>query len=211
MKLARPRLLPQLEDGSIKDLLEGELDEVRLYDIDATKTTVLALDISGVLLEKMGFLQAQLPRVTARDMVAKQCDFSSTVLADGAFNRVEFINCRMTGVDFNKASVHDVLFRGCKLDMANFRFADVRRVQFIDCTFVESDFLNATLHDVRFESCVLEKVTFDQAKCKQVDLRTSQLVELSGWSSLKGAVIDTAQLMAIAPYLASTLGVIVRE
>ncbi len=211
MKLARPRLLPQLEDGSIKDLLEGELDEVRLYDIDATKTTVLALDMSGVLLEKMGFLQAQLPRATARDMVAKQCDFSSTVLADGAFNRAEFINCRMTGVDFNKASVHDVLFRGCKLDMANFRFADVRRVQFIDCTFVESDFLNATLHDVRFESCALEKVVFDQAKCKQVDLRTSQLVELSGWSSLKGAVIDSAQLTAIAPYLASTLGIIIKE
>lgn len=211
MKLARPRLLPQLEDGSFKDLLEGELDEVRLYDIDATKTTVLALDMSGVLLEKMGFLQAQLPRATARDMLAKQCDFSSTVLADGAFNRAEFINCRMTGVDFNKASVHDVLFRGCKLDMANFRFADVRRVQFIDCTFVESDFLNATLHDVRFESCALEKVVFDQAKCKQVDLRTSQLVELSGWSSLKGAVIDSAQLTAIAPYLASTLGIIIKE
>jgi uncharacterized protein YjbI with pentapeptide repeats len=211
MKLARPRLLPQLEDGSIDNLLEGELSEVHLYDINAVKVTVLALDIDGVLLEKVGLLQAQLPRVTARDMVAKQCDFSSTTLVDGAFNRAEFINCRMTGVDFNKASVHDVLFRGCKLDMANFRFADVRRVQFVDCTFIESDFLGATLHDVRFESCTLEKVVFDQAKCKQVDLRTSQLVELSGWSSLKGAVIDTAQLMAIAPYLAQTIGIVVKE
>jgi uncharacterized protein YjbI with pentapeptide repeats len=211
MKLSRPRLPAQLEDGSLDMLLEGELDNVKCTDMDATKSTVLAMDIDTVVMEKVGFLQAQLLRVTVRDAVMKQCDFSSASLTDGAFNRAEFITCRMTGVDFSKTSLHDVTFRGCKLDMANFRFADLRRVHFIDCTLVETDFLGATLYNVVFESCMLEKTVFDQAKCKQVDLRTSQLIEISGWGSLKGVIIDDGQLISVAPYLANELGLSVRS
>ena len=76
---------------------------------------------------------------------------------------------------------------------------------------VESDFLSAILHDVQFESCTLEKTIFDQVKCKQVDLRSSELLELSGWSSLRGAIIDSVQLAAIAPYLAQELGISIRS
>jgi uncharacterized protein YjbI with pentapeptide repeats len=211
MKISAPRLASQLELATIEEFLDGDLEDVLLQDVDATNCLVTSLNMMGVRVEKGIFTAAQLERIGARDLAVRHCDFSAAHLASGAINRAEFNDCRMTGVDFNKTALHDVTFRDCKLDMANFRFADLRRVRFVDCLFVESDFLNATLHDVQFESCTLEKVVFDQAKCKQVDLRTSQLVELSGWSSLKGAVIDTAQLMAIAPYLAQTIGVIVKE
>ena len=117
----------------------------------------------------------------------------------------------MPAVDFNKTTLHDVTFKGCKLDMANFRFSDLRRVKFVDCTLVEADFLGATIHEVTFESCTLEKTEFNQAKCKQLDLRTSELHEISGWSSLKGATIDGMQLAAVAPYLARELGLTVRS
>jgi uncharacterized protein YjbI with pentapeptide repeats len=95
--------------------------------------------------------------------------------------------------------------------MANFRFADMRRVKCVDCTFVDADFLGATLHDVSFESCMLERTVFTKANCKTVDLRSSDLLELSGWSALKGAMIDGAQLVAAAPYLANELGIVVRN
>jgi len=117
----------------------------------------------------------------------------------------------MTGGDLSRSTLHDITFRGCKLDMANFRFADLRRVHFIECSFVESDFLSATLYDVRFESCMLEKTVFEQAKCRQVDLRSSDLYEISGWSSLRGAVIDGVQLASVAPYLAQELGISIRS
>ena len=206
MKLSRPIIPPAPENGSLADLLDGSLEHVQLTG-DATKYTVQALEIDSVIFDRMSFLRAHLPRIVARDLVAKQSDFSSTLMTDGAFNRAEFINCRMSGVDFSKTSLHDVVFRGCKLDMANMRFADIRRAKFIDCTLVETDFLGAILQDVTFESCVLEKTVFDRVKCKQVDLRTSQLIELSGWGSLKGATIDGVQLLSAAPYLAHELGI----
>jgi uncharacterized protein YjbI with pentapeptide repeats len=211
MKLARPRIPTQLEDGSYTLLAEGALEGMKLDAIDATKCNIPALDLDGVMIEKTIFLQSQLLRISARDVVAKQSDFSSTVMTDGAINRAEFSHCRMTGVDFNKSSLHDVIFRGCKLDMANLRFADLRRVQFIDCTLVETDFLGATLYEVTFESCVIEKTIFNRVQCKQVDFRTSQLIELSGWGSLKGVIIDNVQLMEVAPYLANELGLRVQN
>lgn len=210
MKLARPQIPRQLEDGSLELLIEGDLEAVKLYDIDAAKANISALGIDGVVIEKVTFLQAQLLRIGAKDLQVRQSDFSSAALTDGSINRAEFTSCRMTGVDFSKTSLHDIVFRGCKLDMANFRFADLRRVQFTDCTLVETDFLEATLHDVSFQSCTLEKTVFDQAQCKKVDLRTSQLTEMSGWGSIRGVIIDDLQLITAAPYLAKELGIIVQ-
>jgi len=210
MKISAPRIDPQLESVTLEEFLDGDVDDARLQDVDATNSLVTSLSLAGVQLEKVLFTAAQFERVSARDVEASHSDFSAAHLVSGAINRVAFNDCRMTGVDFSRTTLHDVVFRGCKLDMANFRFADLRRVKFVDCTLVETDFLNATLHDVWFESCVLERAVFEQAKCKQVDLRTSQLIELSGWTALKGVTIDTAQLMSVAPYLANALGISVK-
>ncbi|HET8884197.1 MAG TPA: pentapeptide repeat-containing protein [Candidatus Saccharimonadales bacterium] len=212
MKIAAPKLPVQLDDSTVAVMMnDGELEEVRLHDEEATNCNVAALDLNSVLIEKVQFIGAHFSRVTMRDVLARAGDFSSAHLDNGMVVRVEFVNCRMTGVDFSRTSLHDVVFRGCKLDMANFRFSDLRRVQFIDCTLVETDFMNAKLASVEFQSSVLEKTIFSQAVCKQVDLRSSQLVDIVGWRDLKGAVIDGAQLAMAAPYLAQELGLIVRN
>jgi hypothetical protein len=61
-----------------------------------------------------------------------------------------------------------------------------------------------------FETSVLEKTVFDRTHCKQVDLRGSQLTELSGWGSMKGVIIDDLQLATMAPYFAHELGLILK-
>ena len=211
MKIGAPRITTALEDATLDELLAGDLEDMRLQDTDATNCHVTSLVISNVVFEKVTLTAAQFERISARDVATKQCDFSAAMLAGGAINRASFVGCRMTGVDFNKTDLHDVTFSSCKLDMGNFRFSDLRRVAFIDCTLTETDFLGATLHDVSFQSCTLERTVFEQARCKQVDLRSSQLTELVGWRSLKGAMIDDLQLVAVAPYLAQELGLIVRS
>jgi uncharacterized protein YjbI with pentapeptide repeats len=210
MKISTPRIATVLEDGTLDDLLSGDLEDVRLQDIDATNCHVTSLEISSVALEKVVLTAAQFERISARDLAAKQCDFSAAMMAGGAINRTRFSGCRMTGIDFNKTDLHDVTFTSCKLDMANFRFADLRRVAFVDCTLTETDLLGATLYDVSFQNCTLERTVFEQVKCKQVDLRGSQLSELIGWRSLKGVIIDDLQLVTAAPYLAHELGIIIK-
>lgn len=207
----QPKLPTILESLSLEDFLEDDAEAGQLVGADLTSQSINALDLSGVLIDSCQFGQTSLSRISARDIRLERSDFSMASLANGAINRAECRNCRMTGTDFSKTTLHDVVFIGCKLDMANFRFSDMRRVKFVDCSMVETDFLGATLHDVTFESCSLERTVFDQAKCKLVDLRSSDLQSVSGWSSLRGAVIDSGQLAMAAPYLAQQLGLKVSD
>ena len=212
MKLALPKLPTLLDDSSIVMMVnDGELENGRLQNETAVNCNVAALDLSSVAIEKVQFTGAQFSRVTMRDVRASHADFSSAHLDNGMIVRAEFMNCRMTGVDFSRTSLHDVVFRGCKLDLANFRFSDLRRVEFIDCTLNETDFMNAKLAYVECQSSTLEKTVFTQAVCKQVDLRSSELIDIAGWRDLKGAIIDSMQLVSAAPYLAQELGIHIRE
>lgn len=212
MKIAKPQLPTQLEDSTVALMVQdGELEEMKLHDEDGTNCNVAGLSLSSVMTEKVFLTGAHLSRVTVRDLVAKQTDFSSASLDNGLIVRAEFLNCRMMGVDFSQTNLHDVVFRGCKLDLANFRQTDLRRVQFVDCTLVETDFGSAKLTYVEFQSSVLDKTSFTQTVCKTVDLRTSQLLDIIGWRWLKGATIDGLQLVSSAPYLAQELGLIVRD
>lgn len=211
MKLSPPNIPVVLEPADLDDLIAGSLEGMSLVEIDAMKQTLLGLDLDGVLIEKGQFTGAHLMRMQAKDLRIVRSDFSSAILNDGGLFRVEWRDSRLVGTNFSKTILHDISFVGCKLDLANFRFSDLRRVRFESCTLSESDFLGARLHDVVFSDCQLEKTVFDQTTCTKLDLRGSHLTELSGWGSLKGATIDSAQLAGVAPYLAQTLGLSVRD
>lgn len=174
-------------------------------DIIGLQAKGLILD--EVKLDKVNALQASLEKLQLSDGSVKGCDWSGAMCADGSFIRVVFAQCRMGGWDVSKSFFKDITVKNCKLDMANFRFAKLKKVQFIDCTFVEADFQGAELEEVAFEQCVFDRTEFANAKVKNVDLRTSELLEVRGWQSLKGAMVDGAQLVAIAPQLAAALGV----
>jgi len=212
MKVAQPRISQELTSAHMSDLVEdNELENAEIIEQDGVGLALPGLQVDGVVFDKVQLTATQFERLNVRDIIMKRSELSSSSFSNSSMNRALFDNCRMTGANFSRSTLHDVTFRGCKLDMANFRFADLRRVHFIECSFVESDFLSAILHDVQFESCTLKKTIFDQVKCKQVDLRSSELLELSGWSSLRGAIIDSVQLAAIAPYLAQELGISIRS
>jgi len=211
MKPARPRIPVQLASATVKMVIdEGDLEDSEIVGQDGTNSVVSGLGLSGTVFDKVLLTGALFERLAARDVIFKGSDFSGVNISSGAVNRGEFTSCRLSGTDFNKTELHDVVFRGCKMDMTNFRFGDLRRVTFIDCTLSETDFMGAILQNVSFESCTLEKVVFDRAKCKNVDFRTSDLYELSGWNSLKGSTIDHTQLVAAAPYLAHELGITIK-
>ena len=212
MKIATPQLPAHLDLYSLGDVLEdGELEAGRLENEAAAGVTSLALELNSAIIENVTLTGGHLNRMYARDMAVVKSDFSAANLSDGSMTRSSFTTCRLTGIDLSKAMLQDVVFQGCKLDLANFRFAELRRVRFIDCTLSETDFLGARLHDVEFQRSTLERTVFDQVRAQKLDLRSSELIDISGWRSLKGVTIDNLQLIAIAPYLAHELGFTVRD
>jgi uncharacterized protein YjbI with pentapeptide repeats len=150
MKLTRPKLSINPEDATVAAMVDdGELESVRLHDEIAVNCNVAALQLIDVVIEKVQFTGAHFSRIVARDLLARQVDFSSAHLDNGLLVRVEFVNCRMTGTDFSLTNIHDVTFKNCKLDSAIFRKADLRRVEFIDCDLSGVDFSMARQIDVK--------------------------------------------------------------
>jgi len=81
----------------------------------------------------------------------------------------------------------------------------------------DADFGGAKLTRVRFPGCTLSDADFTKVTCTDVDLRGAALGGdgtagiRAGYDSLRGARIDTLQLMTLAPLLAHHLGIAVEE
>jgi uncharacterized protein YjbI with pentapeptide repeats len=73
------------------------------------------------------------------------------------------------------------------------------------------EFGSATLRQVSFGGSTLAGADFTKATCTKVDLRGAELGITSGYESLRGATIDSVQLVALAPLLAHHLGITVKD
>jgi uncharacterized protein YjbI with pentapeptide repeats len=73
------------------------------------------------------------------------------------------------------------------------------------------DFGGATLARTAFTASRLSGVDFSRARLDRVDLRGSELGLIVGPDPLRGAIISTGQLAALAPVLAESLGIVVDD
>jgi uncharacterized protein YjbI with pentapeptide repeats len=104
-----------------------------------------------------------------------------------------------------------VTFRDCKLDSVNFRSGTLTDVTFENCLLLDAEFGGATLRRVTFVGCTLTRADFAKVSCTDVDLRGAALGITAGYESLRGATIDSSQLIALAPLLARHLGITVTD
>lgn len=207
MKIVGPTISPQLSEGKAPLLTtEATLEKLHFAAEDLVGLQAKNLSLDEVILEKIIAVQAGLEKLQLSDVIAKGCDWSGANCADASMIRMALTNCRGVGWDLNKSVLKNVVFKDCKLDMANFRFAKLTQVRFVDCSLAETDFQAAKLEHVEFQNCIFDRTEFAQSTIKDVDLRTSQLLEIKGWQSLQGVTIDQTQLITVAPQLAAALG-----
>jgi uncharacterized protein YjbI with pentapeptide repeats len=110
-----------------------------------------------------------------------------------------------------EATLIDVTFLECRLDLVGFRVASLERVVFRDCRMTECDFYEASLNDVLFDHCELREATFTSAKIQRVELRGCDLVGLRGVEALRGARMPWNDLLENAPLFANALGIEIIE
>lgn len=199
-----PEVLDKAASGAFK--AEASLEHCYFDDADLSGKVAGAISLDEVAMKKVSLTNASLDKLAALDVRFINCDFSAARCPEASFQRASISSGRMTGWDCSRGFFKDVEFTDCKLDLANFRFAKFTRVRFMSCVLTDADFISAELRDVSFEDCLLERTEFTQCGMKNVDLRTSQLIDLKGWQYLKGAIIDSVQLMSAAPYFANELG-----
>lgn len=138
------------------------------------------------------------------DAVAVDLDWANEQVRGLSAQRAELRRCRMTGAELAEASLSDVTFEECRVDLAGVRHAQLERVVFRDCRMSECDFYGASLKDVLFERCELREATFSTCSLQRVEFRGCDLTGVRGAEALAGArmtwndVIDNAALFATA-------------
>jgi uncharacterized protein YjbI with pentapeptide repeats len=212
MKIASPVVSVSLTAAIARCFThEANLERLSFSDQDVASVEATNLSLDEVVIASCSFMEADLEKLRASDTRIDNSDFTATNCSNASFIRSAFSKNRMAGINLSRAVIKDVTFSGCKLDLANFRFSKLVRVAFVDCSLTDADFVSAELNHVTFTRCVVERTAFDHCKAFSVDLRGAQLISLSGWQSLKGVSIDTAQLMSIAPQIAQEIGLSVTD
>jgi uncharacterized protein YjbI with pentapeptide repeats len=201
-------------DGSLR--IDGDYDSA-LINSEALGTGTIVGAVAGgsrfseSAITGMTFDGGTLRKCRMSDVWIGETRLVSADLAESSLVDTWWSGCVLAGVQAFSVLLRRVSFRGCKLDSVNFRDATMTDVTFEDCVLRDADFSGATLTRVRFPGCVLTGATFEKATCSSVDLRGASLGITAGFAALRGATIDSLQLMALAPMLAHHLGIDVED
>jgi len=153
------------------------------------------------------FHDAVLPLLQATDCRFTTTDFANCALEKAYLRRVEFIGCRLIGIQISDADLQDIRFSRCNARLARYWTSSCKAMRFEQCALEEASFVGSNLAGAVFANCDLRGADFRNTNLSGADLRGSTLTGMQVHSKdLKGAIIDPRQALE----LIELLGVIVR-
>jgi len=162
-------------------------------------------------LTKVAIQGGRLTRARFSDVLMRDARLITAGLAETSWTDVSVVASLVAGCEVFGAELRRVTFRGCKLDSVNFRDTELTEVTFEDCELIDVDFGGATLTRAAFRGSRLARADMVRATMDAADLRGAELGIIIGPDSLRGAVVSTGQLVALAPVLAETMGITVSD
>lgn len=214
MKILTPLVKKELEIIDDLSVLDDDTDSLEMVCIEGVGFAEFAprnLTVTGSRIVKSDLSSAQLEGLDFENVVVEDSVMLAANFGEASWYRATIANSRCSGVGLDRSTLKNVTFRGCKLDMANFRYARLSSVVFDGCVVNDMDFGSAELKNVVFTGCLVDGIDFTRAKLQNVDFRESTLVRVKRPSDLKGAVITSQQLIFLAPYLAHEAGMKVED
>lgn len=178
---------------------------------DYVGTQVKLAEMASCRVERVQLTGSRLTRCTFVDCVASASDFSGVVLEDCSLRRVEFHECRLSGLQAQHSHFEDVAFFGCKIDKANFRMTEWKSAEFHDCELVEADFYESSLPGSRFQNSDLSGAQLSKADLSRSQLNGSRLEHIQGADGLRGVTIGSDQVIPVALAVFGELNIAVND
>jgi uncharacterized protein YjbI with pentapeptide repeats len=185
---------------------EAELSHLNLRDQRARGVTfqgskLVDIDLSSSELQDLSLLDVSFSGGNLANVRAHRGRVERTLLQAG----------RLTGLDLFDATLIDVEFRGCRIDLASFGSARLQRVSFLDCVMTQTLFLDARFDSVLFEDCDLQEIDFRGVRMSDCQLRRNDLTGMQGVEGLRGAAMAWTDIVEMAGVWATALGIEVLE
>jgi uncharacterized protein YjbI with pentapeptide repeats len=139
----------------------------------------------------------RLKKVQLLDSRLTACDLANGEWSEASLQRLELLDCHLTGFCAIEARLQDLLFQECSGSFVQFRFAALKSVRFECCTLSGIDFQGARLTNVAFVDCDLSEADLSGATLVNVDLRGSKIDGMrAGVHELKETTLDPTQALA---------------
>ena len=193
-----------LEDGGVYELLA-------FTDLDLSGREVTGAEIEACRYGNVNLSQGRLRRTLIRDVAFDRCDLANLRALDCSLTRVSVTASRMTGLSWLDDHLRDVTFDGCRIDLSSFRASKFDDVVFTGCRMEQADFVDADLRGARFEGCDLTGAQFSGARMTGARLTRCELTGISGVTSMRGAIVTSADAVALAFILAGALGITIED
>ena len=105
----------------------------------------------------------------------KNCNLSNCKLSNTKLQGVEFLECKLLGLNFFQAKdfAFEVYFEKCLLDYASFDSKKLNKSEFKSCKMHEVNFTKADLSKSHFFNCDLYEAVFAQTNLSTVDFTSS--------------------------------------
>jgi uncharacterized protein YjbI with pentapeptide repeats len=103
------------------------------------------------------------------------CNFSNAIVKDTAFKDVNFINCKIIGVNFHECDSFLLQFRfkECQLNFSSFYQLKIPKTKFEHCNLEEVDFTATNISSSLFDNCDLKGAVFEETNIEKSDFRTA--------------------------------------
>ncbi|WP_067537531.1 pentapeptide repeat-containing protein [Nocardia crassostreae] len=192
--------------------IEGEYDCVRIDGREFTHPELRHLRFNESVGTGLNFVGGNLSHSRFSDVWFRQLNMAGTALGDSNWLDAEIIDSAWSGVEIVSGAIRRVTFVGCKLDAVNFRSATLKDVVFRDCMLRDVDFGEARLTSVTFPGSRVQGLLMNKTVLSKVDFRGAAMLTVSGGiESLRGAIVDSGQLMELAPAFAAAAGLRVED
>ncbi len=190
---------------------QPEHESVELVDLDLAAEHITTLSLETARVKDCRFEGAQLRRLRCRRVVFEQCDFANSTWLDCDLGDVAFLGCRLTGASISGGRLSELVLRDCQLRLA--RLSHLGRPQGLleGCDLGGALLMESDLTELTFAGCEFNEAELFNVELGGCDLRGNELDGLRGVGCLRGAKIDTLQLLSLSPALAAHIGLVVEE
>lgn len=150
-------------------------------------------------------------RAVLRDVAWTDGDLANTRLIEAHIRRARLHNVRATGLNLTRCTLENVVFEGCRMDLALFRASTMNRVRFEACQLEDADLFEAACTSVVFEDCDLRNANWAGASLAQTEMRGCELAGGVSLERLRGVRMPWDDVIRSAGEIAIAAGIVIVE
>jgi uncharacterized protein YjbI with pentapeptide repeats len=209
---ASTRILPpRIGDLRLDDLADGDPDDLdahatferrRFADADLSGDDLVDIGFEECALERIRLHEADLTAASLVDVLVSRLDAPVLKAPRMRMRDVRIEGSRIGSAEVYDSSLSSVHITDSRLGFVNLRGSKVTDLLITDCAIEELDLRGASGMRIGFARTTIGTLDLGDSSLTHLDLRGAELHDLDTPDGLRGAVLDSNQLMALGPVFA---------